>query len=163
MSAAKTREPSWLDAIDAEVVELGKLATLEERPELYRYSANRDARREYVKTRLEILEEEVLHDSLVLIGSAMRFAEIPEGGAVPEKWIEEYGEEEAKIRAKIAGFACMSNKDAPVALKMAVTAMLGIQKARSLRDTGGTKTLNLQIVQITAPLPQFAEKEIEGE
>ena len=86
---------------------------------------------------------------------------------MPSKWLKELdegtvSEEELAKRQRIALAAWQSPKTAPVALQMAAKVLGGMQKARAMEGQGA-KTLNVNVVSITAPMPVFEEKEIDVE
>lgn len=121
------------------------------------------ARKNDVTERLRGMESEILAKSLEIIDSAEDFHKAMNldgtlATEVPQAWIAQYGQEGAEQRFKIARAACMSAKDAPVALKMAqqtaVGAMAALEKAKA-----GPAVFNLQFVQMVQPAA-YAEIEI---
>lgn len=107
----------------------------------------------------ERMEDQLADDCFRVITSAMKFAEIDDSGNPPEEWVEQYGEKEARIRYKLAVAGSMNVSEAPFALKMATQTMVAVLKARASRSA--PRPLSLQLVQITAPLPAFPEKEMD--
>ena len=115
--------------------------------------------RKAIDRHIEVLEDTVFEDSLRVIGAALKFADI-DSPDPPAEWVDEYGDKEARVRHRIATFATMNAKDAPVALKLAATTLIGLTKARAMRGAA-PKSLNVQLVQMSAPLPTFPVREIE--
>ena len=110
------------------------------------------------KRRADELEEEIYQDAIRVTGASLKFAEVDEESSEPpEAWILEHGLEEATVRHRIARYAQMNAKAAPVGLKMAVQTLQGMARARAERDQG-PRTLNMQVVQVVAPMPQFEEQ-----
>ncbi len=107
----------------------------------------------------ERMEDQLADDCFKVITAAMKFAEIDDSGTPPPEWIEEYGEKEALIRYRLAVAGSMNVSEAPFALKMATQTMVAVLKARATRTA--PRPLSLQLVQITAPLPAFPEKEMD--
>jgi hypothetical protein len=56
--------------------------------------------------------------------------------------------------------AWSNKKDAPVALDIARSILVADMKASAQRGTGQS-TMNVQIVQMSAPMPNFPRKRIE--
>lgn len=95
---------------------------------------------------------------------------------IPVAWLEEVEEcvteQEAQAkrveldkRMRIAKYALLPPKEAPVALQIAAKVWSGMQKARAM-EGAGPKHLNLTMVSISAPnqpVPMFPEKEIKHE
>lgn len=110
---------------------------------------------------LASMQDELLVRSLNVVEGAMAFAEIePTDSDPPAEWIEQLGEEKARIKFRIARAAWMAAKDAPVGIKVASALAVGIIKAKAT-EKAGPKQLNIAFVQMTAPLPQFVEQELE--
>lgn len=108
------------------------------------------------------LETELLEDSLSVSRDTLRFREIDPGATEPPAdWIEEVGLERATERFRCAQAGWMTRKDAPVGVQIAMQLGVGILKSRAQKDVGA-KTLNVQVVQVTAPLPKFPELVLEA-
>lgn len=112
--------------------------------------------------RIKTLENSLFERSMTIVDAALSFADFDDLENVPQDWVEKYGMEEAERRFRIAKEARLPNKDAAAGLGMARAVAIGIARTRSM-EKQGPKTLNVQFVQLTAPLPQFPEKELETE
>jgi len=77
------------------------------------------------------------------------------------KWIELYGIERANQIRNIVRAAWQPKKDAPVAIEMAMGVYAAGVKARAAKDS--QPTMNVQLVQMTTPMPQFPRKRIDEE
>ena len=112
--------------------------------------------------KLADIEDGLFADSAVILGSVMKFADLDPAdlSKIPKSWIEEYGQEEATKRHRIASAAWMNAKESPVALKMAQTTAIGITKARAAAGGGGITKLNIGVM-VSMPQPHFEEKEVE--
>lgn len=111
--------------------------------------------------RLTSMQDDLLERSLMVVDASMAFAEIdPESKKPPKKWVEDMGEQEALIRWRIARAGWMSAKDAPVGIKVASAVAVGIIKAKAT-EKAGPKQLNIALVQLSSPLPQFPEQDVE--
>lgn len=107
---------------------------------------------------LQGLEDSLLEESMDIVGGVLRFADIAPGqlvdeegkilpiGEPPPAWVSQYGRERAEkmYRLALAGWA--SKKDAPVAIEVARTIMIGIIKARAKDPT--PTDLNVSVVQV---------------
>lgn len=71
---------------------------------------------------------------------------------------------EFERRQRIAKYALMSNKNAPVAITIAAKVLSGMQKANAMKDAS-PRELNLTLVSFAAPeeAPMFPVKEIKSE
>jgi len=111
--------------------------------------------------RLQELQDQLLERSLSIVDSSMRFADIdPTTTEPPQAWIDELGMDGAKVRLRVAQSAWAAAKDAPVGIKVASSVLVGILKAKAT-EKQGPRTLNVAVVHMTAPMPQFPEQEIE--
>lgn len=111
--------------------------------------------------RLERIQDDLLERSLAVVDGSVSFADIEPGALEPPpEWIEQYGHEGAMRRLRVARASWMNAKEAPVGIKVAAQVAVGILRAKA-QEKSGPKTLNIAVVQMTAPLPQFEEREIE--
>jgi len=123
------------------------------------------SRKERVEERLAELEASIYEDSLQTVDDILKFADVEpeqlkEGERPPEVWVEKLGLEGAKRRLRVAKYALLPKKDAPVGISVACNLVAAISNARA-KTQQGPKTLNVQFVQISAPLPVFPEIEVE--
>ncbi len=113
---------------------------------------------------LKNIESELYLSAMLITADSFRFREIePDQEEPPQEWVDELeysspgrGYELAKQRLRAAVAGHKSKKDAPVAIQMAQATVVGIGRARA-QLSAGPKTLNVQVVQMTAPLPEFPE------
>lgn len=123
--------------------------------------------------RLKDVQNEILVENLRIIEDVTHFRDIEpqqvvEGVLIdgttepPQEWIDQVGEVEAKKRLRIARAAWMNAKDAPVGLAIAKSVVVGITKALATVSSG-PKVLNVAVVQMTAPLPQFKVRDMTKE
>jgi hypothetical protein len=125
---------------------------------------------EKIERGLKKVENDLFKESLAVVHSSIShtFDLDPENpNDLPAEWLEELEkglvtEMELGKRKRIAQAAMLSPKEAPVALQIAAKVLSGMQKARAAGDQG-SKTLNVNVVTINAPMPVFEEKEIEHE
>lgn len=123
-----------------------------------RRSAQADERNRILQT----LETELLEESISVSRDTLRFREIaPDAEGPPQEWIDECGEEKAAERFRVAQAGWMTRKNAPVGVQIAMQLTLGIMKSRATKDKA-PQTLNVQVVQLTAPIPVFPELELES-
>jgi hypothetical protein len=109
---------------------------------------------------LRQLSNDIFEGNLYVLEEAAEWRNIEPGQKDPPKeWIEEHGEAEARRRYRIAQTAWLPAADAPVGLKLAREIVVGYEKARA-SEKSGPKTLNVSVVKMTAPLPQFPEHEV---
>lgn len=95
-----------------------------------------------------------------IVEGTMRAFDVPfDATACPEGWKELYGPEEAERRFRIAKAAQLPTASAPVALKLAHQMKSGIMAAKAKRNDG-PKTMNVALVKMTAPLPNFPVIEV---
>lgn len=126
---------------------------------------------------LKKIENEIFSECSKVVHSIVTdaFDIDPESPEMPAEWLEELErtpEEEhaAKLREfqrrqRIAQYALMSNKNAPVAITIAAKVLSGMQKANAMKDAA-PRELNLTMVSISAPgqpVPMFPVKEIKHE
>lgn len=125
---------------------------------------------EKIERGLKQLENELFDESLKVVHSSISHTfdldpANPED--TPAEWLQEIEDGKETLesigkRKRIALAAWQSPKNAPVALQIAAKVLVGMQKARAMGDQG-SKTLNVNVVTINAPMPVFEEKEIEHE
>lgn len=124
---------------------------------------------ELVLSKIKNLEDSLLIDSLEVVTSVCKFAEFDpkveydpknlEAGP-PQEWLDELGEKEAgrKYRMVMAGWE--NSKAAPVAISVATKVSVGIIRARASSKMA-PRTLNLQVIQMTAPRQDYERIRIE--
>ena len=106
---------------------------------------------------LRSLEADLFLESMQIVADSFKFREIePNQKEPPEEWVQELGYKKAKERLHSAQAGWMSKKDSPVAVQVAQAVVIGISRSRAT-EKSGPKTLNVQVVQMSAPLPQFPE------
>jgi hypothetical protein len=121
---------------------------------------------------LKKLENQIYEECNSVILSVVKdtFDIDPADPELPAAWLEEIEagtltKEEAAKRKRIAQYALMPPKEAPVALQIAAKVLSGMHKARAM-EGAGPKHLNLTMVSISAPnqpVPLFPVKEIKHE
>jgi hypothetical protein len=133
---------------------------------------------ERVERELKKMENELYKEASSVVFSAVAHTFDLEPGQqdIPAAWLEEVqdcetvAEKDAKLlelakRKRIAQFALLPPKEAPVALQIAAKVLSGMQKARAMEGQG-PKHLNLTMVSISAPnqpVPLFPVKEVKHE
>lgn len=111
---------------------------------------------------LKSIESELLRDSMEVVVDSLRFREITPGQEEPPPaWIREVGEKRAIQRLRVANAGWMNKKEAPIAVQLAQVVAVGIIRSRAT-EKAGPKTLNVQMVQMSAPLPKFPELDVTG-
>ena len=142
-SGAETGVPPLVASSPAQVVPRGKKREL-----------SVEQRRELT---LKNLEAELFQESMQIVADSFKFREIaPDQKEPPEEWVEAMGHKAAMERLRSAQAGWMSKKDSPVAVQVAQAIVIGISRSRASINAG-PKTLNVQVVQMSAPLPQFPE------
>lgn len=108
--------------------------------------------------------EGALHETAAsILAASMRAPEVNPGDeAPPDAWLEVMKPADAEKAFRIAQAAWMSQKDAPVFLKLAQQFLSGSMKVRS-NENAGPKTLNATLVTVTAPAPQFPERVVKND
>jgi hypothetical protein len=115
------------------------------------------------------VEEELHQEAAATMRDTLRFADLtPEDLAnqdpsfVPEWMVAQAGGDRALAgrRFRIAKYALMSSKEAPVGLKLSKDLMVGMAKVRAKEKTP-PKILNMVVVHMTGNLPKFEEIEVE--
>jgi hypothetical protein len=108
------------------------------------------------------LRDEVYTKSLKVLDAATDAFEVEETTEEPpEEWVEKHGKRESKKRLRIAKEAMKSNKDAPIALKMALTNVATREKAKALEGGIAARTLNVNFINIQAP--EFPRQRLEDD
>lgn len=111
--------------------------------------------------RLRDIEAEIQEEAAEVIQGALSFADInPTDTEPPHEWVKALGMERAWKRFKLAQFALLTPKEAPIGLRMAKDVMMGYARVRS-KEKIGPKTLNMVVVQMTGTLPTFPEREVD--
>jgi len=121
---------------------------------------------------LKKLENQIYEECNSIILSVVKdtFDLDPTSPELPAEWLQEIEDgsltlEQAQKRKRIAQYALMPPKEAPVALQIAAKVLSGMHKARAM-EGAGPKHLNLTMVSISAPnqpIPQFPVKEVKHE
>jgi hypothetical protein len=114
---------------------------------------------------LDGIQDRIYEESLSVIDDGLKFADVDisdleDGQPPPEKWVKELGLEKAKRRARVARYCLMPKKDAPIAISLAASTAAAIANARA-KTNQGPKTLNVQVVQISQPLPPLEVVEVD--
>lgn len=118
---------------------------------------------EKVERALQKIENEVVSEAYEILRDAGGWADIdPDNPECPPAWIEEMGAERAKRKFRVSRATWLSPKNAPVGLMLAKSIMTGAMKARAMQDQG-PKSLNINLVSISAPMPVFPEKKLEND
>lgn len=111
---------------------------------------------------IRAVEDEIYVEAAATVRDTLRFRDIdPEWTEPPLEWITELGEKEAMKRFRMARYGCMPSKDAPVGLKLAQDTLVGFAKVRAA-EKAGPRTLNMVVVQMSAPMPEFGEVEVDS-
>lgn len=111
--------------------------------------------------RLRDIESGLLERSMAILGDALSFRDIEPGSETcPPEW-RDMDPDEAVKRLRVANAAWLGKKDAPVGLDLAKQVAVGIIKARATEKTA-PKTLNVTVVNMSAPLPVFDVIEVES-
>jgi hypothetical protein len=110
---------------------------------------------------IRAVEDEIHKESANVLRGVLAFSEVdPAWESPPDDWIAAYGQVEAEKRFRLAKYALMNAKEAPVGLKLAKDTFVGMSKARAA-EKGGARTLNMTFVQMSRPMPVFPEKDVE--
>lgn len=110
---------------------------------------------------LQQLQDQLLQRSLQVLDASVRFAEVEaDTTEPPAAWVDELGEVGAQLRLRVARASWMSVKESPVGIKVAANLAVGILRAKAV-ENAAPRILHLEVVQMTAPMPQFVEQEIE--
>lgn len=106
-------------------------------------------------------QRKIFEESAEVLETALLAREIdPMEPEPPNEWVLRWGEKEAARRYRVACSAWQNAKQAPVLLKLAKEAFVGISKALA-EDKSGPRVLNLQIVAMpgTSAVPMFPEQD----
>jgi hypothetical protein len=134
---------------------------------------------ERAERELQRIENEIVSEAAEMVHSVMRFAEIDPAkpDEKPNSWLDEVAHleigsleheqavEQLEKRHRVAKAGWLSAKEAPVALAIAKSVLVGAMKAKAMAGAA-PKHLNLTMVSISAPgqaIPVFPEKEIKHE
>lgn len=110
--------------------------------------------------RLRGIEDEILKDATEKILGAGYFSKIdPEDTAPPQEWVDELGEKGAMERFRLAKYALMNQKEAPVGLKMAMNTHASIVKARA-SEKAGQRVFNMTLVQMPDTAVKYPRLEV---
>ena len=138
------------EVVEAPVVEVMPLVPVEKKSKI-------QLRAEALRS----IEDGILERSQAVVDDALHFGEFdPEDPNPPQAWVEELGQERAEKRLRMAKYALMSAKEAPVGLAIAKATFASIIKARAT-EKQGPRQLNVNVVNMTAPLPEFRVIEVE--
>ncbi len=131
----------------------------------------RDAQKLKPQDLAALMEAELFIESGRHMRDAMRFAEWDPTDQVEQqrcfdRWVQEFGGDAAALeRAKqlrnLVRALWLGKKDAPRAIDVAQAIYVAGVKKRATDNT--PKQMNVQVVQMSAPMPQFAVKRIENE
>lgn len=104
--------------------------------------------------RLRDLEDQLLERALTGLSDGLYFRDIQPGQREPPPDWQDMDPDEAQKRLRMANAAWMNKREAPVGLDLCKQVAVGIIKARAT-EKSAPKTLNVQVVQMSAPLPRF--------
>jgi hypothetical protein len=105
--------------------------------------------------------DQLFEETCNVVSAAMAFADIEPGATeCPEEWIEQFGEEEARRRFRIAQYAQMSHKEAPFALDMATKMAVALGRCK-LDKKAPQGQINIAVVKYEESRPKFREIEVE--
>lgn len=112
---------------------------------------------------LRSLEDQIHKNALTIIDDSMYWTHVsPHQEKPPQAWVDELGEAGARRRLITARMNHLSSREAPVGIKTAGLVAMGITRARST-ERQAPRSLNISLVQMSAPLPEFPELEIGDE
>jgi hypothetical protein len=114
------------------------------------------------------IEDAIFERSLSVIDATIGFADIePNQETPPPQWVEQYGQEAAERRLRIARMAWLPKSQAPAGQELAMRYVAGYTRARGMKISATQNNLNVTIA-LPAPTsshagapPQFPEKDIE--
>lgn len=110
--------------------------------------------------RLRLLEDEILEEATETIIGALKFSKIdPESKEPPKDWIAALGPERAAERFRLAKYALMDQKNAPVGMKIATNVHASITRARQT-EKAGSRALNVTLVQMPAAHVEYPRLEV---
>lgn len=97
------------------------------------------------------IERDLFMECAGVVSSAARAAQIdPANENPPEDWIEQLGEEKAHEAMKVARFAHLPKKDAPMFIDLCSKMLMGVIQARAKRKSDQHR-LQVNVVGMTAP------------
>lgn len=106
--------------------------------------------------RIEELENEIYERAAGVVNAGLSFTEIdPKQEHPPQAWIDEYGEEGARLRLIAAKSLWLPASVVPAGFKLAAQVQVGITRGRAFRSARLTQN-NLN-VRIALPAPTSAE------
>lgn len=136
----------WYDELEAPLTEIVEAPIIPE-----------EKHQDIIRT----IENELHMQSAEVVHGVLAFTDInPSDPDPPKKWVKTMGEERARKRMRLAQAGWMNAKEAPVALKVATQTFAGIVKARAT-EKSAPRALNVQVVQMSSPVPLFPELEVE--
>lgn len=112
--------------------------------------------------RLRDLENQLLERSLNVVSDALYFRDIEPGQKEPPPDWGDMDPDEKIKRLRMANAAWLNKKEAPVGIELSKQVAVGIIRARAT-EKAAPKTLNVAVIQMSAPLPQFEVVEVEAD
>lgn len=111
------------------------------------------------------MEDTLYNRSLELCEGLTAMQEIdPEDKEPPPDWVTKYGRKRAEERFRIAKYGLLNQQEAPNGLRLVSHTLGQMLKARSLeKNNGMERNINVQFIQMTAPMPDFRRKKIDHE
>ncbi len=110
---------------------------------------------------IKAVEDEIFIEAAHTVRDVLRFKDIdPSMEEPPLEWVGELGEAEAMKRFRMAQAGWLPGSKAPVGLKLAQDTLVGFAKVRAA-EKQGPRTLNMVVVKMSAPMPEFEEIEVE--
>lgn len=110
---------------------------------------------------VETVTDQLFQETTTILQSALAFADIEPGATEPpQEWIDRFGEDGALKRFRIAQYAQLTHKDAPIGLEIATKVAVGITKAK-LDRSPGNRPLNVQFVRYEQTTNNFPEVILE--
>lgn len=111
---------------------------------------------------LESIENDLFNKSAEILEGVLLFADLAPGAEMPpESWFQKYGTERATRMFRLAQYATMSAKEAPVAIKVAESVARGVMKARSM-EKAAPKTLAVAFLNNTVH-HHYESKDVDDE
>jgi hypothetical protein len=124
------------------------------------------------RKKLEAIHDKLFEDAASVCSDLLKFGDLeeeigPDGVArmkVPEDWFDELQDlTRVNKRKRLAQYALMNNKYAPVGTKIAPAILAGMLKAQAGKNDVAPRTLNVAIIQMAVDMPRFPEKIISSE
>lgn len=104
--------------------------------------------------RIEELESEISEKAAGVVNAMLAAVEIdPKQADPPPAWVEEFGEEGARLRLKVAQAAWFPAATTPAFFKLAIQVQVGLARGRQYRMKITQNNLN---VKLTLPAPTSA-------